>query len=101
MFGENVEIVQVKFELRRMKDDFVKFNCGGVVRGIIHVPVNGDLTVILDGGYLLGAFDCVNCASNAITDIHVKFYEADKKCGMSYQAYKGIFSSATSSAKVH
>ncbi|WP_407226416.1 DNA breaking-rejoining protein [Enterobacter roggenkampii] len=86
--------------LSPINSEIAAFKCNASVSGFIHLPDNGAATVVLDGGYKLGAFDCSKCAVKAISFLCIEVEEADKHAGMNYQAYKTAFK-AGSSSRVH
>jgi len=100
MFTKKVEIIAIEFKITRLNKDFASFNCGGDIKGIIHVPDKGDNTVIFEDRYVFGTFDCPACAVDAISDLHTEIILANKVFGMDYTEYKESFNN-TSASKVH
>jgi len=101
MSEEILSLYIAKLRMKIMSREFSAFDCDGIITGIVHVPDEGDFTVILDGGYILGEFDCTNCVIKAIATLYANILQSDKNIGMDYKAYKKVYSSATSSAKFH
>ncbi|KLT30487.1 DNA breaking-rejoining protein [Salmonella enterica subsp. enterica serovar Typhimurium] len=55
--------------------------------GVIHSNSTGETTVILDGGYVLGKFDCPHCAE-AISLLTVKVSDGEQAGFGNYRSYK-------------
>lgn len=100
MITAKIEIIEIEFKIKRLNKDFASFTCGNDITGIIHVPDNGNVTVIFEGRYVFGSFDCPACAVDAITDLHAELIFANKTFGMDYAEYKESFNN-TSASKVH
>ncbi|ADP12327.1 Gifsy-1 prophage protein [Erwinia sp. Ejp617] len=45
------------------------------------------MTIVLDGGYVLGQFGCVHAAFDELTGVHIQLHEAEKESG-TYEDYK-------------
>ncbi|TYM41743.1 DNA breaking-rejoining protein, partial [Salmonella enterica subsp. enterica serovar Typhimurium] len=58
------------------------------VSGVIHSNSTGETTVILDGGYVLGKFDCPHCAVKAISLLTVKVSDGEQAGFGNYRSYK-------------
>lgn len=86
-----------EINLSPLNSELAAFKCNTSVSGFIHLPDSGAVTVVLDGGYQLGAFDCSKCAVKAISFLCIEVEEADKQAGMSYQAYKSAFKAGAAS----
>lgn len=82
------KVIHVEMTVKHIGNNFAHFNCGENVKGTIHVPEKGKVTVILEGEYILGEFHCVVCAVDAITDLSSKVIVSEEICGMTYSAYK-------------
>lgn len=91
----NVKTTEIT--LSKINSDLAAFKCNTSVSGFVHLPDNGAVTVVLDGGYELGAFHCPACAVKAISLLCVEVEEAEKNSGMSYQAYKSAFAAGSKS----
>ncbi|EFE0761326.1 DNA breaking-rejoining protein, partial [Escherichia coli] len=52
---------------------------------------NGETTVILDGGYVLGKFDCPHCAIEEISLLALKISDSDYAGWGTYRTYKQDF----------
>ncbi|NUL36600.1 DNA breaking-rejoining protein [Kosakonia sacchari] len=100
MIAKTVEIIAIEFKIKALNKDFASFNCGNDITGIIHVPDKGNVTVIFEGRYVFGSFDCPACAVDAITDLHAELIFANKTFGMDYAEYKVLYKN-TSASKVH
>ncbi|HAU5448949.1 hypothetical protein QL203_02470 [Cronobacter malonaticus] len=72
-------VIAVKLELNRISHDFVAFHCGSKLSGIIHTPESGNMSVILDGGYHLGEYDCARCAIESVADLLGKYCSRRKR----------------------
>ncbi|MCT6662481.1 hypothetical protein N4Q52_00500 [Enterobacter mori] len=81
-------IITVELSLAIVNKDLATFNVNGAISGMVHFPSSGPVTVVLDGGCVLGEFDCPACAVKHITLLFVKFAEAQNSCGMSYYDHK-------------
>ncbi|WP_148872644.1 hypothetical protein [Serratia marcescens] len=95
-----INVKTTEIALSPINSDLAAFKCNTSVSGFIHLPANGAVTVVLDGGYELGAFHCSKCAVKAISFLCIEVEEADKHSGMNYQAYKSAFNAGTAS-RVH
>lgn len=84
MFGN---LVVLKFDLIEVNEDIATFKCNDKISGIFHTVKNGETTVILDGGYVLGVFHCPHCAIEEIRKLYINIYKAEKKNG-DYQSHK-------------
>ena len=100
MIAKTVEIITIEFKIKRLNKDFVSFNCGEDIKGIMHIPEKGNNTVIFEDRYVFGSFGCPACAVDAISDLHAEIILANKDYGMDYATYKKTFSH-TSASKVH
>lgn len=86
-----MEVITVEMELKAINPAIAVFNCENKVSGIIHTPSSKEVTIILDGGYVLGKFDCAHCAVKAISLLAVNISDADKSTFGSYRNYKHEF----------
>ncbi|MCM7084010.1 hypothetical protein [Enterobacter roggenkampii] len=83
-----VSVTTVELNLAVVNKDIATFNINGAISGVVHLPSSGPVTVVLDGGYVLGEFHCPVCAVKHISLLSVKFAEAQNACGMSYYDHK-------------
>lgn len=83
-----IEVTTVEIGLTIVNKEIATFNINGAISGIVHLPSSGPVTVVIDGGYVLGEFDCPACAVKHISLLSVKFAEAQNSCGMSYYDHK-------------
>ncbi|ENT6819670.1 hypothetical protein [Enterobacter roggenkampii] len=81
-------ITTVEMNLAIVNKDIATFNIDGAISGVVHLPSSGPVTVVLDGGYVLGEFLCPVCAVKRISLLSVSFAEAQNACGMSYYDHK-------------
>jgi hypothetical protein len=81
-------VTSVEMSLAIVNKDIVTFNINGAISGVAHLPSSGPVTVVLDGGYVLGEFHCPVCAVKHISLLSVNFTEAQNACGMSYYDHK-------------
>lgn len=81
-------ITIVELSLAIVNKDLATFNVNGSISGVVHLPSSGPVTVVIDGGYVLGEFDCPACAVKNISLLSVKFAEAQNSCGLSYYDHK-------------
>lgn len=86
-----MQIITAQTEIKVINRDVALFNCEKKVSGIIHTPSSKEVTVILDGGYVLGKFDCAHCAVKAIALLALSISDADKAKFGSYRNYKREF----------
>lgn len=86
-----MEIVKVELNLKAVNKEVAVFNCEKKVSGVIHVTEDGETTVVLDGGYVLGKFHCPQCAITEISMLAVKISEGNKKGLGNYRQYKRDF----------
>ena len=91
-----MEIIKSDIELIVINDSLAEFKCGEKLRGFIQLPEKEGVTVIIDGGYILGSFDCAACAIKEIALLAARIEEADKKYGISYQKLKELSGIAAS-----
>ncbi|CAM7365406.1 hypothetical protein CISEMA079M_07555 [Citrobacter sedlakii] len=73
-----MQIVTIEMNLKAVNKSIALFNCEKKVSGVIHSNSTGETTVVLDGGYVLGKFDCPHCAVEAISLLTVKVSDGDK-----------------------
>ncbi|MEB8217827.1 DNA breaking-rejoining protein [Citrobacter braakii] len=83
-----MKIVKVELNLKAVNKEIALFNCEKKVSGVIHSTKNGATTVVLDGGYVLGQFDCPHCAITAISLLAVQVNDGDKAGFGNYRSYK-------------
>lgn len=83
-----IEVTTVEIGLAIVNKEIATFNINGAISGVVHLPSSGPVTVVIDGGYVLGEFDCPACAVKHISLLSVKFAEAQNACGMSYYDHK-------------
>lgn len=83
-----LEVTTIEMGLAIVNKEIATFNINGIISGVVHLPSSGPVTVVLDGGYVLGEFHCPVCAVKHISLLSVNFTEAQNACGMSYYDYK-------------
>lgn len=83
-----VSVTTVELSLAVVNKEIATFNINGAISGVVHLPSSGPVTVVLDGGYVLGEFHCPVCAVKHISLLPVNFAEAQNSCGMSYYNHK-------------
>ena len=83
-----VSVTTVELNLVIVNKEIAIFNINGAISGVVHLPSSGPVTVVIDGGYVLGEFDCPACAVKHISLLSVKCAEAQNSCGMSYYDHK-------------
>ncbi|HCM9121868.1 TPA: hypothetical protein N5K96_000482 [Enterobacter hormaechei subsp. oharae] len=81
-------ITTVELSLRIVNKDLATFNANGAISGVVHLPTSGPVTVVLDGGYVLGEFHCPACAVKDISMLSASVAEAQNSCGMSFYDHK-------------
>ena len=81
-------ITTVELSLAIVNKALATFNVNGASSGGVHLPSTGPVTVVLDGGYVLGEFHCPACAVKDISMLSASFAEAQNSCGMSYYDHK-------------
>lgn len=54
-------ITTVELSLAIVNKDLATFNVNGAISGVVNLPTSGPVTVVLDGGYVLGEFHCPAC----------------------------------------
>ncbi|ECT1022491.1 DNA breaking-rejoining protein [Salmonella enterica] len=86
-----MQILKVGFNLQAINDEIALFSCGGKVSGLIHLPDTDELTVILDGGYVLGRFKSPDCALLEISLLAAKVHDGEKAGYGSYRQHKRTF----------
>lgn len=83
-----MKIVTIEMNLKAVNKEIALFNCEKKVSGVIHSTKSGATTVVLDGGYVLGQFDCPHCAVTAISLLAVQVSDGDKAGFGNYRSYK-------------
>lgn len=83
-----LSVTTVELNLVVVNKEIATFNINGAISGVVHLPSSGPVTVVLDGGYVLGKFNCPVCAVKHISLLSVNFTEAQNACGISYSDYK-------------
>lgn len=83
-----LEVTTIEMGLAIVNKEIATFNINGIISGVVHLPSSGPVTVVLDGGYVLGEFHCPVCTVKHISLLSVNFTEAQNACGMSYYDYK-------------
>ncbi|MCK7307910.1 hypothetical protein [Enterobacter quasiroggenkampii] len=83
-----VSVTTVELNLVIVNKEIATFNINGAISGVVHLPSSGPVTVVLDGGDVLGEFHCPICAVERISLLSVNFAEAQNACGMSYYDHK-------------
>lgn len=86
-----MKIIEIEMNLKAVNKEMAVFNCEKKVSGVIHSTPNGDVTVVLDGGYVLGKFDSPLCAVEAISTLSVKVSDGDKAGFGNYRQHKRTF----------
>ncbi|VFS40708.1 Uncharacterised protein [Enterobacter cancerogenus] len=81
-------ITTVELNLAIVNKEIVTFNINGAISGVVHLPASDPVTVVLDGGYVLGQFHCPGCAVKHISLLSMDFTAAQNACGMSYYDHK-------------
>lgn len=56
-----VNVTTVELSLAVVNKEIATFNINGAISGVVHLPSSGPVTVVLDGGYVLGEFHCAVC----------------------------------------
>lgn len=83
-----IQVTTIEIGLAVVNKEITTFNINGAISGVVHLPSSGPVTVVIDGGYVLGEHDCPACAVKHISLLSVKFAEAQNSCGMSYYDHK-------------
>lgn len=83
-----IQVTTVEMGLVIVNKEIATFNINGAISGVVHLPASGPVTVVLDGGYVLGEFHCPVSAVEHISLLSVNFAEAQNACGMSYYDHK-------------
>lgn len=91
-----MKVITVDLSIMAINKEIALFNCDEKFSGVIHSTSNGTTTVILDGGYVLGEFDCPHCAVTEISLLSANISTGDKAGFGNYRSYKlefaeGIF----------
>ena len=94
---KTIEIINLK--LVAVNQELATFNCENSLTGVIHTTLS-DTAVVLDGGYVLGQYDCTHCAIDALTNAYIKLHDSEKESG-SYASYKAAFNSGFASSRPH
>lgn len=84
----NIEVTTVEMGLAIVNKEIATFNINDSISGVVHLPTSGPVTVVLDGGYVLGEFHCPVCAVKHISLLSMDFTAAQNACGMSYYDHK-------------
>ncbi|AUX72769.1 Gifsy-1 prophage protein [Erwinia pyrifoliae DSM 12163] len=85
--GENMETINIiNLRLFTINSELTLFNCENSITGLIHTA-RSYMTIVLDGGYVLGQFGCVHAAFDELTGVHIQLHEAEKESG-TYEDYK-------------
>ncbi|EKE6972946.1 DNA breaking-rejoining protein [Escherichia coli] len=91
-----MSIIECEIELDVINDSLAEFKCGNTLHSFIQISQKENVTVIIDGGYVLRTFDCCVCAIKEIALLTARIEEADKKYGISYQRLKELSHIASS-----
>lgn len=83
-----IEVTTIEMGLAIVNKEIATFNINGAISGVVHLPDLGPVTVVLDGGYVLGTFHCPVCAVKHISLLSMDFTAAQNACGMSYYDHK-------------
>lgn len=51
-----VSVTTVELNLAVVNKEIATININGAISGVVHLPSSGPVTVVLDGGYVLGEF---------------------------------------------
>lgn len=49
-----IEVTSIEIGLAIVNKEIATFNINGAISGVVHLPSTGPVTVVLDGGYVLG-----------------------------------------------
>lgn len=80
----------INLRLSAINNDLASFNCEDSITGVIHTTPVGSTTIVFDGGYVFGMYDCPGCAIDELTDAYINLHEAEKENG-TYAEYKKNF----------
>lgn len=83
-----IEVTSIEIGLAIVNKEIATFNINDAISGVVHLPSTGPVTVVLDGGYVLGEFHCPVCAVKHISLLSMDFTAAQNACGMSYYDHK-------------
>lgn len=83
-----IEVTTIEMGLAIVNKEIATFNINGAISGVVHLPTSGPVTVVLDGGYVLGEFHCPVCAVKHLSLLSMDFTAAQNACGMSYYDHK-------------
>ncbi|WP_342656819.1 hypothetical protein GKC68_10520 [Pantoea sp. RSPAM1] len=92
-------VTAIELKIEKLSSGFASFNCDDLVNGIVHVPSKDKVTVILDGGFLLGEYCCLEEAILNISRLITKIKLAEMTSGITYKAYQAAFKSGQSLTK--
>ncbi|MBN6396568.1 DNA breaking-rejoining protein [Escherichia coli] len=82
--------IKCEIKLDVINYSLAEFKYGNTLHGFIQISQKENVTVIIDGGYVLGTFDCDACALKEVALLAARIEEADKKYGISYQRLKEL-----------
>ncbi|KZP49992.1 hypothetical protein A3N37_00595 [Enterobacter ludwigii] len=83
-----IKVTTFEMGLAIVNKEIATFNINGAISGVVHLPASGPVTVVLDGGYVLGEFHCPGCAVKHISLLAMDFTAAQNACSMSYYDHK-------------
>ncbi len=83
-----IEVTTIEMGMAIVNKEIATFNINGAISGVVHLPTSGPVTVVLDGGYVLGEFHCPGCAVKHISLLAMDFTAAQNDCSMSYYDHK-------------
>lgn len=62
-----IKVTTFEMGLAIVNKEIATFNINGAISGVVHLPASGPVTVVLDGGYVLGEFHCPGCTVKHIS----------------------------------
>lgn len=83
-----MKVINVNLNMKAINKEIVTFICDEKFSGVIHSTTEGTTTVILDGGYVLGEFDCPHCAVTELSLLAANIHTGDKAGFGDYRLYK-------------
>ncbi|MFZ3618806.1 DNA breaking-rejoining protein [Leclercia barmai] len=86
-----MKVITVNLKIKAINKEIALFNCDEKFSGVIHSTSNGATTVVLDGGYILGEFDCPHCAVTELSLLSANITTGDKAGFGDYRNYKQEF----------
>lgn len=86
-----MEVLMADLTLNTVSKNLATFNLSNVISGAFHRHSDNSVTIVLDGGYVMGKADCPACAIEKIGSVAIQYMRERFSCGIDYMDYKRLY----------